>query len=308
MPINRRSFLSNAAKSAGALYLQPRWKPIGEAIQLPAPLQLKMMATNWGIPGSLNQFCGMAREAGYDGIEQWVPRDAEGRKALRQATEEHGLAFGFLAGSGASDFEEHFSQFRDAVRTGISMNPLYINCHSGRDYFTYEQNRQLVAFTLEQSVASGIPIYHETHRARMLFSSVITERMLEEFPDLRLTLDISHWCCVHGSMLEDQKERVAKALEHSGHIHARVGHRNGPQVTDPAAPEWERETNIHLAWWDTIARRKAAAGETLTITTEFGPPTYMPTLPYTNQPVVDLWGVNVAMQKRLRQRYAGSSF
>jgi hypothetical protein len=32
---------------------------------------------------------------------------------------------------------------------------------------------------------------------------------------------------------------------------------------------------------------------------EFGPPGYMPTLPFTNQPVADAWRVNVEMRKLL---------
>ncbi len=305
MPVNRRSFLSTSVKSAGALYLQPRLAQAENRVTLPAPLDLKIMATNWGIPGTLDSFCARAAEAGYDGIEIWVPRQKEQQDELKRATEKHGLRYGFLAGSGSPDFATHLADFKEAIQTAIGLKPLYINCHSGKDYFSFEQSRQIIEFTLERKGA-GIPIYHETHRARILFTAPVAKTFIEAYPELRLTLDISHWCCVHGTMLEDQAETIALALAHTGHIHSRVGHRNGPQVSDPSAPEWERETNIHLGWWDEVAKHRAAEGVPLTITTEFGPPSYMPTLPYTNQPVADLWGINVAMQKRLRERYKAS--
>jgi hypothetical protein len=41
----------------------------------------------------------------------------------------------------------------------------------------------------------------------------------------------------------------------------------------------------------------------MTILTEFGPPNYLPTLPYTQQPVADQWAINVYMMQMLRKRY-----
>lgn len=93
------------------------------------------------------------------------------------------------------------------------------------------------------------------------------------------------------------------ALERVEHIHARIGHEEGPQVNDPRAPEWEAAVKQHFAWWDKVAERKKRNGERMTILTEFGPPTYMPTLPYTRQPLADQWAINVYMMKLLRQRY-----
>lgn len=38
--------------------------------------------------------------------------------------------------------------------------------------------------------------------------------------------------------------------------------------------------------------------------TEFGPPDYMPTVPYTRQPLSDQWAINVYMMQLLRKRYS----
>lgn len=105
-------------------------------------------------------------------------------------------------------------------------------------------------------------------------------------------------------MLSDQKEAVQLALLKTGHIHARVGHPQGPQVNDPAAPEWKPILDQHLAWWDEIVRiHKENKAKVLTITTEFGPSGYLPTLPYTQQPVADQWSINVFMLNLLKARY-----
>jgi hypothetical protein len=138
----------------------------------------------------------------------------------------------------------------------------------------------------------------------MFFAAHITRRFLEEIPEIRLTLDISHWCNVHESLLQDQKEAVALALDHSDHIHARVGHAEGPQISAPNAPEWQEALQAHLAWWDQIVSRLRESEQTVTITPEFGPPAYMPTVPYTGQALADNWKVNLEMMTLLKDRYA----
>jgi hypothetical protein len=92
-------------------------------------------------------------------------------------------------------------------------------------------------------------------------------------------------------------------LQRVDHVHARIGHAEGPQVSDPRAPEWDQAVKAHLAWWDKIVEIKKQKGEVLTILTEFGPPDYMPTLPYTRQPLADQWAVNVYMMHLIRNRY-----
>ena len=158
--------------------------------------------------------------------------------------------------------------------------------------------------TLALHEQSHVPIYHETHRSRILFAAPVARTFMEKIPDLRLTLDISHWCNVHESLLEDQVDTVAMALNRTDHIHARVGHQEGPQVNDPRAPEWNAAVQAHYAWWDRVVEQKKKEGKRLTILTEFGPSNYLPTLPYTRQPVADQWEINNYMLNTLRKRYA----
>jgi hypothetical protein len=121
---------------------------------------------------------------------------------------------------------------------------------------------------------------------------------------MTLTLDISHWCNVHESLLEDQQDTVEIALLRTRHIHARVGHAQGPQVNDPRAPEWQSAVDQHLAWWDRVVElRRQAGGSVMTFLTEFGPPNYMPTLPNTREPVASQAEINLHMMRLLRQRY-----
>jgi hypothetical protein len=136
-----------------------------------------------------------------------------------------------------------------------------------------------------------------------LFAAPVAKNYLQKHPELRVTFDVSHWCNVSESLLSDQQETIDLTLPRVDHVHARIGHPEGPQVNDPRAPEWDDAMKAHFAWWDKIVEFKKQQGDTLTILTEFGPPTYMPTLPYTQQPLSDQWAVNVFMKDTLRKRY-----
>ena len=184
--------------------------------------------------------------------------------------------------------------------------PLHVNLHTGRDFFPFGGNLALFERAAELSAEFGIPVTHETHRGRALYSAVETRKYLEAFPEIRLNADFSHWMVVHESDLSDQAETMALAIRHSRYIHARVGYEQGPQVPDPRAPEWRAHLDNHLGFWRRIIDAcRAAEQPHLVITPEFGPPDYMHTLPFTNAPVADTWDVNVAMLELLKTALAG---
>ncbi|PWJ56623.1 sugar phosphate isomerase/epimerase [Dyadobacter jejuensis] len=305
--MNRRNFMATTLAGGGALSaLQAMGAETPFENHSGKKLSLKVLGTNWGFKGTVDAFCAAVKQEGYDGIEMWWQSGQERRKELFAAIKKYDLEIGYLCGSHDADFKKHFEAFRKGVNEAATQSerkPLYINCHSGRDYFSFEENQALIDHTLEVSAKTGIPIAHETHRSRMLFAAHIAKRFLEENPAMKITLDISHWCNVHESLLADQPEAVKLALERTIHIHARVGHQEGPQVSDPRAPEWATAMKAHLDWWDTVVAYKIQNNEPLTVLTEFGPPAYLPTMPYTNLPVADQWGINVHMMQLFRERY-----
>lgn len=301
----RRQFLKKTAMATAAPLLPGLdLEPATRILERAAPgFKLLFLATNWGFNGTIDQFCARAKADGYEGIEVWTPQEEKEKAALLEATQKYGLSVGLLCGSGNADFQKHLEGFDAALQKAVAIKPVYINCHSGRDWFSFADNKKIIDLTVKAHQASGVPVYHETHRGRMLFAAHTTRQFIEAVPELRLTLDISHWCNVHESLLNDQEETVQKALERTEHIHTRVGHPEGPQVNDPRAPEWDAALQRHLSWWDTVVKRKAAEGKPLTMLTEFGPPDYLPALPYTRQPVADQWAINVYMKDLLQKRY-----
>jgi sugar phosphate isomerase/epimerase len=309
MALTRRKFLglTTAAGAAWSVSMANTFPENKPAFSSNAGFSLKILGTNWGFKGTVDQFCASAKKEGYDGIEMWWPTEKKGQDELFDALKKHSLDIGFLCGGSQSNWTEHLDYFKkaiDAAAHNTVQRPLYINCHSGRDYFSFEQNKAFIDHTTQVAKQTGIRICHETHRSRMLFAAPIARQFIEKIPELRITFDVSHWCNVHETLLADQADTVNMTLERVDHIHARIGHPEGPQVSDPRAPEWEGAVKAHVSWWDKVIERKKKAGEQMTILTEFGPPDYMPTLPYTRQPLADQWAINVHMMQLLRKRYS----
>jgi sugar phosphate isomerase/epimerase len=307
MKHNRRKFIKTSAAGSAALFLSSlellssSTKP---SFTMNNNFELMILATDWGYSGNYDSFFAKIKAEGYDGAEIWCPGDEKGRKELSEAADKHGMKLGLLFGSGDKNPQKNFEEFTKIMNAGAAMNPIYINCHTAKDFFTPEQLKPFFEFTFQLAKQKNIPIYHETHRGRALYSAPVTKGFIDKHPALRITLDVSHWCNVHESMLEDQEETMAMVLDRTDHIHARIGHAEGPQVNDPRAPEWDYAVKKHFEWWDKIVERKKKNGERLTILTEFGPPDYMWTLPYTRQPLSDQWAINVYMMNLLRKRYS----
>ncbi|MCL6265045.1 sugar phosphate isomerase/epimerase family protein [Flagellimonas myxillae] len=266
--------------------------------------QLVFFQTDWGRQVSWDEFCKQTKEAGYNGIETWLPADQSSQQKLKEALEKYDLLVGFLNGTDRSiPFEQSLEKYKRQFSVLIAWKPAYINCHTGSDFFSFDQNKAFITAANNISEASGIPIYHETHRGRFSFNLPDTQSYLKAIPDLKLTLDISHWMVVHESLLQGKDAALETVVDRSHHIHARIGHAEGPQVNDPRAGEWQKALERHLDIWEKVIRQKwKQTGKPFTVTTEFGPPNYMPTLPYTQLPVSSQWKANVFMMESLKQR------
>lgn len=267
-------------------------------------VKIKFYAPSWGNNLLFDEFCKRVKAAGYDGIEMPLGFDANEKKYHLDLLAKHGLEFfGQYYQSFEKDSEENVKNYEKHIRNLASGKPVCINTQTGKDYFSFEQNKKIIDKAAQLSKELGVKIVHETHRGKALFAAHISAEYLKKIPDMRLTLDISHWCNVHESLLGDLPDEVNLALSRADHIHTRVGHQEGPQVNDPRAPEWAEALETHLKWWDKVVAAHEKTGQPLTMTTEFGPEGYLPTLPYTRMPVANQWDINVHMLNLLKKRY-----
>lgn len=272
-------------------------------------MEIKFFCPHWGHNHLSNEtFIENVKESGYDGVEMVVSTDEREKENWRKLLDEYQLLFigqVIEAGNGKG-FEEQIKETAYYLENAATMNPIKIDSFTGRDYFSFEQNSEIIKLNLEIAEKLGIPVVHEIHRGRFSFSAPCIQPYFNAFPQLRLNADFSHWCCVGESYLQEKELApiMEEAIIRSDHIHARVGYPEGPQVNDPRAPEWEEALNHHLKWWDKIVDMHRKKGtEIFTITPEFGPVPYLNALPYTQQPIANQWEINVWMMKLLKNRY-----
>lgn len=272
---------------------------------MPDTKPIRFYAPQWGNTLPFAVFCQHVKAAGYDGVEMALPLEPAESRDITDCLRHYGLdLIGQYWQSVETDLREHSRQYEKYLRHLVAADPLFINCQTGKDYFTFEQNCHIFELARRITEETGVKIIHETHRGKALFAAHICHDYLSKLPDIRLALDISHWCNVHESWLDDQPEAVALAIAHTDHIHSRVGYPEGPQVNDPRAPEWGSVLQTHLGWWDRVVETHRQNGTQLTVTTEFGPAPYMPQMPFTQMPLANQWEINVFMMNLLKKRYA----
>ncbi len=267
-------------------------------------MSIKFYAPLWGNTLPFKEFCKKVKEAGYDGVEMDLPLEEKEKKEVLNRLREFDLELiAQYYQSFEADPAANLTAYNRYLEHLLAAKPVAVNCQTGKDYFNFNENQAHFSLAQRLSEASGIPITHETHRGKCLYSAPVASTYFQQIPDLRICLDISHWCNVHESLLEDQKEAVDLALSRTDHIHSRVGFAEGPQVNDPRAPEWSDALQAHLGWWDRVVQRHRKQGTLLRITTEFGPFPYMPSLPHTQMPIANQWEINVYMLDLLKNRY-----
>ena len=246
-----------------------------------------------------------ALDQGYDGIEAWWPAEPESQRELSAAVADTGAALSLLVGSDHREPATHIDEIDRRLGTIAErgIQPLHVTLHAGRDYWRDAEHDLLAERMLESRSRTGLDVLLELHRSRMLYSAHASQRILERHPDLRVTFDVSHWLVVAESMLADQRPAVDLAIERADHIHARIGHPQGPQVNDPEAEEWTAVVDQHLRWWDDIVGRLRSEGRAVTFLAEFGPVDYAPSTPGTRLPLRDPESSNLWMMRLLRERY-----
>jgi hypothetical protein len=272
-------------------------------------MKLTLVRHLWGIDHThgLNHYLPRWRDVGYTAVEGSLQLSPD-REAFLRFLETSGWSW--IPQVFSRDFtpggtvREHLDSVKKQIDECMTYNPLFFNAHSGSDSWSPAEAEDFYGAMLEMERGLGVPICHETHRLRYFGNPWTTRSILEKFPDLKLTCDFSHWVCVAERLLEDCGDIIQLAAQHCHHLHARVGHEEGPQVSDPRAPEWARHLAAHEAWWDTIWSSQKQRGLAVTcLAPEFGPAPYLPLLPYTQAPVADLADICDWMARREALRF-----
>lgn len=272
-------------------------------------MQIKFCCTYWGAENDqLGVFVDKMLGAGYEGIEIFLPSDENLKsqfiqqiESVRQINNDFIFIPQQLAAPENDKLEDYICRMKDNLTELAAYQPTLINSHTGKDYYSFDDNCKVIEASLNICQKLGVRILHETHRGRFSFHAASLIPYLNKFPELELVGDFSHFCTVSESMLIGQEDTIQQIIPHVSHIHARIGHEQAPQVNNPFAPEWQNHFTLFEKWWQQIIDHKIESGsKSFSITPEFGPVPYMPSLPFTQQPLSNQWEINYKMMQRLK--------
>jgi sugar phosphate isomerase/epimerase len=263
----------------------------------------------WTNGGDLDSALAECEIGLFEGIEGPVPDEAGARREfagkLRSAQvpfiAEMATGGGYVPGDKSMD--RHLEDFCRRAAEALACGPLFLNVLGGCDCWTTDQSVDFFGLAMDFAADLGVTASFETHRGRPTRDPWSTRELLERLPDMRLTCDFSHWCCVcERLVLDSEPEILALCAARARHVHARVGYAQGPQVPHPAAPEFGDALAAHERWWDAIWDARPDAGHA-TMTPEFGPDGYLQAQPFTGAPAADLDEINRWMAVRQRDRF-----
>ncbi len=275
-------------------------------------MDLHLFKTLWGHTGSLAEAIDSAQQHGFDGVEGPAGMGKAERREFRTRLRDTNLDYIAeicTAGSYVPDRRasphEHLEDFRRKAEAALECQPRFLTVIAGCDAWPLATSEEFFSQALAAAAALGATVSFETHRSRSTYNPWTTRDLLHALPELRLTCDFSHWCCVCERLIDTEPEILALCAERVHHIHARVGYDQGPQVPHPAAPEYRAALEAHERWWQQLWKAQDQRSYPLvTMTPEFGPDGYLHCAPFSNEPVADLVEINAWMAARLRTSYA----
>src|SRR5579863_2605062 len=170
-------------------------------------MNIEFFCPRWGSTAvAWDDFLLKAQDAGYQGIEYGIANNTPAKElemVCKKAQQLGMLLIPQHYETNEVDIARHADAFASWFKKIEPFKWVKVNSQTGKDFFSFEQNKLLIDIASDYSARTGIPVYHETHRGKFSFAAHITGDYLSKIPELRLTLDISHWVNVAESYLEN---------------------------------------------------------------------------------------------------------
>lgn len=244
------------------------------------PQKLLILQSMWamerrrpdGLEWPLDEKVSMIRAAGFDGANLTF-RSFEYAKEITDRLKADNLVWI------ADCFPASVDDLRTVIGYVENLGALHINVLPLVRPYTLAEAIPYVEGWRRLSRESGIPVLIETHRNEMTTDLIFTLHLLDAFPDLQLTGDLSHLVVAREfqyPILEETHRWMHRILDSCWALQGRVASREQIQV-QIAFPQHKHWVDLFLAWWDygiRSWRRRAPKDATLTFLCELGPKEY----------------------------------
>lgn len=199
-------------------------------------------------PQSGDDLNAAAVSAGYEGMQVFLPDHADAALAAGMS---HVSAISPARSTG--DVEGLLAMWAGSPISSLTL-------HLGTGFETPAEASALVESALKASASAAIPVLIETHRATLFQDPARAISLVEQFPELRFTADLSHWYTgvelVYGD-LDAKLEAMAPVFERCRMIHGRISDPGCIQVAvepDDTRPHVEHFRRMWSAVVDACTR------------------------------------------------------
>jgi len=225
-----------------------------------------------GLEWSLDEKLDMIHAAGFDGAGvRFFDRDY-----ARQVTRKLG-AWGLSWQ--AQCYPRSVEELQPILAHVAEFGADHVNLQADVRPHTVAECVPLIEGWRELARNAGVALHFETHRDRMTTDLHFTLRLLDRFPDLRLTGDLSHYVVGREFAwpISDENHRLMhRVIDQCWGFHGRVASREQIQVqiSFPHQRDW---LDLFMGWWEygfRSWRRRAPDDATLTFLCELGPREY----------------------------------
>lgn len=251
---------------------------------------LEFYKTLWGVEEEMASLLPSLSSRGFDGIEACLFfLSAESKEVIKKWCIEGRLKVVCLILTGVDHgdkmlsvgVKEHLASLEAQINVALEYRPIKINIHGGVDAWTWDEQVEYFNgfLALEKRLnvsraAEGLPpitLMHETHRGRILYSPWSTLRIMQNFPSLVYTADVSHWVVVAERHLDCFPEAMQLLNERTRHIHARPSSTQHIQLYNLTDPAYHSDLEGFKSYWRKIIQTQVSMGNAVTVDPEFGP-------------------------------------
>ena len=254
-----------------------------------------------GLEWTLDEKLSMIRDAGFDGAGVRFADPAFAR-TVTDFLKAHGMSWQ------AQCYPRSVDELKPILETVQELGADHVNLQADVRPHTVAECVPLLEGWRRLARDAGIRVHVETHRDRMTTDLHFTLRLLDAFPDLPLTGDLSHYLLGREFAwpVSDENHRLMhRIIDNCWGFHGRVASREQIQI-QISFKHLQHWVGLFMGWWEygfRSWRRRAPADATLTFLCEMGPPEYAITGP-DGYELSDRWQEAQLMMQMIRDLWS----
>ncbi len=251
-----------------------------------------------GLEWSLDDKLAMIRDAGFDGAGVRFS-DRSFVKPVTDFLRAHGMSWQ------AQAYPQTVDDLKPIIEHVLEFGADHLNVQPDVRPYRLEECFPLIDGWRKLADDAGIKMQIETHRNRMTTDLLFTLQLLEHYPDLRLTGDLSHYVVGREfwyPMTDADQALMHRIINNCWGFHGRVASREQIQL-QLNFQQHQGWVAVFMAWWERGFRQwrdKAGPNETLTFLCELGPAEYAMT-GADGYELSDRWEESQQMMQQVRE-------